>query len=235
MNLLSGIIHVATKQPLDDYVRDRFFAPMEIASWDWMRDDIGNASAMADLALYPVDFAKFGLLAVQRGQWNGKQLVPAAWIEAMGAQSQPFEPRYGLLWWRFAARSIGTLTPERVLQLQAAGLGAEFTAAFQKLAGRRFSSQSDWHRALASVFPDWEKTRLNEHAVIDHYATDAPEWRYADFDGLGAIGSLGQYLAVFPSRQLVAVRMIKNFQGYSYLANRFEDFLDAVRAFSPTT
>jgi CubicO group peptidase (beta-lactamase class C family) len=76
VNLLSGIIHIATGQPLDDYVRDHFFKPMGIKSWQWTRDDAGNPYAMADLALYPEDFAKFGTLMLQKGQWNGKQLVP---------------------------------------------------------------------------------------------------------------------------------------------------------------
>jgi CubicO group peptidase (beta-lactamase class C family) len=98
VNLLSGIIHIATGQPLDDYVRDHFFKPMGIKSWQWTRDDAGNPYAMADLALYPEDFAKFGTLMLQKGQWNGKQLVPMAWIEQIGLQSQPYEPDYGLLW-----------------------------------------------------------------------------------------------------------------------------------------
>ena len=233
VNLLSGIIHMATKQPLDDYVRDNFFEPMEIRSWNWYRDDEGNASAMADLALYPEDFAKFGRLILQRGLWGGKQLIPAGWLDQIGQQSQPYEPLYGLLWWRLASDTVGTISKERIEELRKAGLGADFVRALQKLEGRTFHSQSEWHAALASALPDWETQAPRYPGIIDFYASDAPRWSYSTFDGFEAEGSLGQYLTILPKRQLVAVRMIKPFDGFVYNKNRFEDFSDVVRALAP--
>jgi CubicO group peptidase (beta-lactamase class C family) len=233
VNLLSGIVHVATNEPLDDYVRDSFFEPMDIESWNWGRDDAGNASAMADLALYPEDFAKFGTLMLQGGQWNGKQLVPADWVKQSGLQSQPDEPRYGLLWWRLPRSSAGVLSHQRVSDLAKAGLSPPFVAALRRLEGRTFRNGSEWHHALQDVFPSWKEEALKSHDIIDSYAEDVPVWRYADFDGISAVGYLGQYLVVYPDRKLVAVRMIKPFDAYDYNANRFEDFADVVREVAP--
>ncbi len=229
VNLLSGIIHVATKQPLDDYVRDQFFQPMEIESWNWGRDDDGNASAMADLALYPDDFAKFGLLMQQGGSWKGKPLIPASWVQQCGAQSQPFEPLYGLLWWRVPASSTGVLTARRIADLANAGLKPNFVAALRSLEGKTFASASEWHHSLQMTIPDWETEAPKNTGAIDYYATDVPVWRYAAFDGIQAEGSFGQYLVVFPDHELVAVRMIKGFDGFTFNQNRFEDFADLVR------
>jgi CubicO group peptidase (beta-lactamase class C family) len=235
VNLLSGIIHIATQQPLDDYVRDRFFNPMGIESWNWSRDDDGNASAMADLALYPADFAKFGALVLQKGRWEGKQLVPEAWVDQIGKPSQPYNPLYGLLWWRAPAGSVGELTADRIEDLKKAGLGGDVAAALRPLAGRSFQSQSEWHAALAVVLPDWEKVAPRYPGVIDFYASDAPRWRYSNFDGIEAEGSFGQYLTIFPKRDLVAVRMIKPFDGFVYNQHRFEDFTDVVRSLAAET
>jgi len=233
VNLLSGIIHAATTQPLDLYVRDQFFQPMEIESWNWDRDDAGNASAMADLQLYPEDFAKFGLLMINGGSWEGKHLVSEAWVKQSVAASQPFDPQYGLLWWRWPKKSVGVLSEARVAQLLGAGVNPEFAKALKNLAGRSFSSEFEWHRALGAIYPTWNKVSLFSPGLLDTYATDAPIWHHSNFDGYGAVGYLGQYLVVLPELQLVAVRMISPFEGYDFNQNRFEDFATSIRALKP--
>ncbi len=230
VNLLSGIIHIATAQPLDLYVRDQLFQPMGIESWSWDRDESGNASGMGDLALYPEDFAKFGLLMLNGGRWKADQLVPRSWVSQSVAQSQPYEARYGFLWWRWAKTSVGVLSESRVERLIKAGLNPEFAEALKRLAGKSFSSGSEWHHALHSVYPDWSKTSLFSPGLLDYTATNAPIWSYLNFDAFGAVGYLGQYLVVIPEQKKVAVRMIKPFDDYDYNTNRFEDFADVVRA-----
>jgi CubicO group peptidase (beta-lactamase class C family) len=44
------------------------------------------------------DLARFGLLILNRGQWGGRQLVPAKWLAAAVTPSER-EPDYGYLWW----------------------------------------------------------------------------------------------------------------------------------------
>jgi CubicO group peptidase (beta-lactamase class C family) len=232
-NLLSGIIHVATGSPLDIYVLDRFLAPMGIKNWHWEKDGAGNPYAFADLALDAEDFAKFGRLVLQKGMWDGKQLVPAVWIEQLGQQSQPFEPLYGLLWWRLPTAALGIVTAARLEELRKSGVGPPVIAQLTTLEDKPVHSLSEWHKLLAATLgPHWEDFVV---FPIGPYGSDIPAWSYGGFDGLAAVGYLGQYLVVFPDRGLVGVRQIQGFDGYDFLRNRFEDFADLVRNLSPST
>lgn len=58
------------------------------------------------------DFAKFGLLYVRGGQWDGEQILPEEWVEYSRTPS-PANPEYGALWW---------LDPERPEVLYAIGV-----------------------------------------------------------------------------------------------------------------
>jgi CubicO group peptidase (beta-lactamase class C family) len=78
--LLSAIIHRATGMDTLDYARENLFDPIGIGKvrWDWSPQ--GFAVGYARMWMTPENMAKFGLLYLQQGQWNGKQIVPAAWI-----------------------------------------------------------------------------------------------------------------------------------------------------------
>ena len=64
-----------------DYLKPRLFEPLKVegARWDSNPDDIN----LGGWGLYvkTEDMAKFGQLLIQKGKWDGKQLLPEAWIE----------------------------------------------------------------------------------------------------------------------------------------------------------
>jgi len=66
------------------------------------------------------DHARLGLLIARRGRWGDRQLIPAAWIEAMTTPS-PTNGSYGYLWWlnRAGVRYRGA--PESCLYATGAG------------------------------------------------------------------------------------------------------------------
>jgi CubicO group peptidase (beta-lactamase class C family) len=233
VNLLAGIIHVATGEWLDVYVDSHFFDPMKIRFWKWDRDDAGDAYAMADLQLLADDFAKFGLLITQRGQWDGKQLVPAAWIDELGLQSQPYEPLYGLLWWRVPSGATGVVTAQHLADLKRGGADPKLIQELTPLVGKPVHSTLEWHRMLSAAVPDW-LDRTTVPGLMEPYGSDIPTWHYDAFDGIAAEGYLGQYLVVFPKLGLVAVRQIEPFDKFDFLHNRFEDFPAMVRKLVPS-
>jgi CubicO group peptidase (beta-lactamase class C family) len=82
INLLGAIVQTATRTPLDVYFRDRFATPMEFGTYSmWLMPPPTNAAYMGGGDRFrPRDFLKFGQLILDRGRWNGRQIVDAGWI-----------------------------------------------------------------------------------------------------------------------------------------------------------
>jgi CubicO group peptidase (beta-lactamase class C family) len=68
------------------------------ASWGtrWPDDPQGVSTGGWGLALRPRDMARFGYLYLNRGWWDGAQIMPEAWVDASLA---PHTPGYGYQWW----------------------------------------------------------------------------------------------------------------------------------------
>jgi CubicO group peptidase (beta-lactamase class C family) len=53
------------------------------------------------------ELARLGYLMLRRGSWNGRQIVPEAWIEKATRPSQALNQSYGYTWWVGAGRADG--------------------------------------------------------------------------------------------------------------------------------
>lgn len=79
--MLSAIVQKVTGQKAVDYLKPRLFDPLGIAGVDWEEDTRGINTGGWGLRLKTEDMAKFAQLFLQKGEWNGKQILPASWIE----------------------------------------------------------------------------------------------------------------------------------------------------------
>lgn len=79
--MLSAIIQKVTGQKTIDYLKPRFFDPLGIAGMDWETDTRGINTGGWGLRVKTEDMAKFAEFFLQKGNWNGKQLLPVSWIE----------------------------------------------------------------------------------------------------------------------------------------------------------
>ncbi|MBX3258065.1 MAG: serine hydrolase [Chitinophagaceae bacterium] len=79
--MLSAIIQKITGQKLIDYLTPRLFQPLGITGIDWEENPEGINAGGWGLRLKTEDMAKFGQLFLQKGNWEGKQILPASWIE----------------------------------------------------------------------------------------------------------------------------------------------------------
>jgi len=79
--MLSAIVQKVTGQRVVDYLRPRLFEPLGIEGMDWETDPMGINSGGWGLRVKTEDMAKVGQLYLQKGKWNGQQLLPASWIE----------------------------------------------------------------------------------------------------------------------------------------------------------
>jgi len=79
--MLSAIVQKVTGEMLTDYLRPRLFEPLGIEGMDWeINPDSINTGGWG-LLVKTEDMAKFGQLYLQKGVWNGKQVIPASWVE----------------------------------------------------------------------------------------------------------------------------------------------------------
>ena len=61
-------------------MKPRLFDPLGILGSMWERDPMGNIFGAGGLCLCIDELHKFGLLYLQDGNWNGKQLIPKEWV-----------------------------------------------------------------------------------------------------------------------------------------------------------
>jgi CubicO group peptidase (beta-lactamase class C family) len=100
--LLSYIIRKATGKNADDYADEHLFAPLGIEHYAWKHTPSGLADTEGGLYLEPRDLAKLGLLYLHQGRWDGKQIVPAVWVQQSTRWSVDAhwnEAGYGFQWW----------------------------------------------------------------------------------------------------------------------------------------
>src|SRR3954451_16919317 len=86
-HLLSAIVSRLTGRSALDYAKAQLFGPLGISDVFWRRDPQGISAGGAGLYLQPRDMAKIGYLYLRNGKWDGRQIVPAAWIDAVNHAS----------------------------------------------------------------------------------------------------------------------------------------------------
>ena len=79
--MLSAIVQKVTGQPVVEYLRPRLFDPLGIENPTWDASKQGVSLGGFGLNVRTEDIARFGQLYLQKGMWQGKQLLPADWVE----------------------------------------------------------------------------------------------------------------------------------------------------------
>ena len=106
--MLSAIIQRVTGEKLVDYLYPRLFEPLGIDRPEWETDPRGINTGGWGLHLTTEDIAKFGVFYIQKGKWNGNQLLSSDWIKMATSKqvSNGSDPNndwsqgYGFQFWR---------------------------------------------------------------------------------------------------------------------------------------
>ena len=107
--MLSALIQKLTGMTLCDYLKPRIFDPLGIEHPHWETCPQGRNLGCSGLFLKTSEIAKLGLLYLNKGCWEGQQLVPAQWVEESGKYQVNTDPHhdgpdndygYGYQWWR---------------------------------------------------------------------------------------------------------------------------------------
>ena len=106
--MLSAIVQKLTGQTVFDYLQPRLFEPLGIEQPIWNTNYQGINLGGYGLNVRTEDIARFGELYLQKGKWQGKQLIPKDWVEMATTRqvsngSNPksdWDQGYGFQFWR---------------------------------------------------------------------------------------------------------------------------------------
>jgi CubicO group peptidase (beta-lactamase class C family) len=99
-NLLGEVIRSSTGQRMDAFAEQYLFAPLGITNYQWDHINAETIHASGNLQLRPRDMAKFGLLYLNGGVWNGQRIVSQEWVEASTRPHAALSGGgYGYQWW----------------------------------------------------------------------------------------------------------------------------------------
>jgi CubicO group peptidase (beta-lactamase class C family) len=112
--LLADILVQRSGRSLLELVRADLFEPLGIARWEWRTGGHGQPLSYAGLRLTPPDLLRLGRLMLAGGVWQGRQVLPAAWVAATMQPSVAIGQgplRYGLHWWAGQVQHAGRSLP----------------------------------------------------------------------------------------------------------------------------
>jgi CubicO group peptidase (beta-lactamase class C family) len=81
--LAGQVIQRAERVTFDRYVERRLFAPLGITRWDWPKSPTGEIMTGGGLRLTTRDIGKIAAMMANNGRWQGHQILPKSWIDAM--------------------------------------------------------------------------------------------------------------------------------------------------------
>jgi CubicO group peptidase (beta-lactamase class C family) len=129
-NIISGVV-ARTVGPGESYARflhSRLFAPIGMKSADPEFDEAGTWVASSTLRAIGRDYARFGLLYLRDGMWDGVRLLPSGWVDygrtmvSVDTSEDPPSP-YGAHWLGVRGETLDTLSP--LGTFRASGYGAQ--------------------------------------------------------------------------------------------------------------
>ena len=101
---LDAVLEAATGMPTHEFARQALFEPLGMDT-EIVTDEAGGTLMYMGAQASCRDLARFGLLFLREGQWDGEQVVSAEWVDEATNVSQDLNPNYGFLWWLFGDRA----------------------------------------------------------------------------------------------------------------------------------
>lgn len=104
-HLIAIALARAANMPLEQFAIEHLFSPLGIERYIWGRDAQGRTLGWHMLQMRLVDMLKIGQLVLDKGEWQGKRIVSASWINEMLTYRNAGGPTanlpYGYQWYLF--------------------------------------------------------------------------------------------------------------------------------------
>ena len=100
-HILTSLLARKLRTNVASWANENLFTPIAIKRFRWDKNQNYVPQGGKGLFLTSRDMAKFGWLYLNKGCWEGKQVVPTNWVEASTAKHSetPWFGDYGYLWW----------------------------------------------------------------------------------------------------------------------------------------
>ena len=99
--VLGELLKAASGMPVDDFAERYLFTPLGITNYNWEYTPVGQVDTGGHIWMTPRDMAKVGQLFLQRGSWDGEQIISSGWVdESTSLQLMGGDSEFGYLWWR---------------------------------------------------------------------------------------------------------------------------------------
>jgi CubicO group peptidase (beta-lactamase class C family) len=112
---LGAVVDKTTGKSVPDFAQETLFGPLGIEKVGWGKTPLGLTVTAGGTLIRSRDFAKLGLLFLDGGRWQGRQVIPKKWVETSTAahvqNGQAATDTYGYLWWRRTFKAGGRTYP----------------------------------------------------------------------------------------------------------------------------
>ena len=101
--VVGRMIENTTHMKLPDFAQASLFGPLGISrnDWRWNFDLSNNDKEFSQIHLRPRDMLKLGILYLNDGRWDGRQIISESWVRtSLAEHSQVDNVSYGYYWWR---------------------------------------------------------------------------------------------------------------------------------------
>src|SRR5215510_1663473 len=106
--MLSALVQKVTGMTVLDFLRPRLFQPLGFKDPTWVTSPQGISAGAYGLMVRTGEVARFGQLYLQKGVWQGRQIIPTAWVEEATARqtsngsapTSDWDQGYGYQFWR---------------------------------------------------------------------------------------------------------------------------------------
>ncbi len=113
-HVIGMVIRGATGRSVADLLGEKILQPMGLeADGYYVTDGLGEPFVLGGLNLRTRDYARIGQMILQNGAWNGRQIVPADWVQQSITASAP-GGGYGFQWWLPAGGTAGEVMAQGV-------------------------------------------------------------------------------------------------------------------------
>jgi CubicO group peptidase (beta-lactamase class C family) len=101
--ILGDILNQSVPSGLEKYAEQKLFSPLGISNYKWQYTPQNVPNTAGGIQMNALDFAKYGQLYKNGGNWNGKQIMPKNWVEKSLSKQKQISDRdneyYGYLFW----------------------------------------------------------------------------------------------------------------------------------------